>query len=221
MWWVVLALGVAVAGGPPSGAPVSDMSQQAEYVRLAEELNKAMTRNNWVAVERLFGKLEAVGVPHTRTPLYNAGLAAMQRGEIAVARSRLIAAQKLEETDDVGELLWTIQRSYGPVMLAADLPANYRLECEVMPFGTIERAAVKFAKQSVLEDSYFEGLIPRGEYSFQPYLEDSEGPSFKFTLRADRQRFDLRTREEPTGADRKKRARIDRKIARREAKSKS
>ena len=221
MWLVVLGLGVAVAGGTPSGSAVSEVSRQAEYVRLAEELNKAMTRNNWVAVERLFGKLEEIGVPHTRSALYNAGLAAMQRGNIAEAKARLIAAQKLQETDDVGDLLWTIQRSYGPVMLAADLPANYRLKCEVMPFSTIERTAVIFAKQSVLEDSFFEGLIPRGEYVFGPYLDESEGPSFEFTLRADRQRFDLRTREEPTGSDRKKRARIDRKIARREAKKKS
>jgi hypothetical protein len=210
MWFVLLTMSAAFAGDPGSDL-ASPEGRQAEYVRLSEEMYRAAKRNNWVAAERLYGKLDEMGMPHTFAVMVSGAHAARFRGDMTTARARLQQAAKIEESKEVMAWLWDIQNDYGPVKLAADLPANYRLECVSMPFEPEQRKAVEFAQQEILEKSYFEGILPRTEYVFKPFSGDS--PSFPFTLRADKQTFDLRTHEVPTGRDRKKRARIDKKIS--------
>ena len=202
----------------PGSDLVTPEGRQAEYVRLAENMAMHAKRNNWVAVERTFQKLDEMGLPHTFTVLWNAAHAARNQGNIMGARDHLRAAAKLEEKKEVADWLWDIQQDYGPVMVAADLPANYRLIPEKMPFEPEKRKAVEYGVNEVLVDSYFDGLLPRGVYTFEP-LDAPEGSplSFRFTLRADRQRFDLRTHDEPTRADRKKRERIDKKLEKQRA----
>jgi hypothetical protein len=217
VWLALVSAGAVVSSSAASADPGSDLTtpegRQAEYVRLAEEMGRKAKKNNWVAVERTFGKLDAMGIPHSFTVLWNAAHAARHRGDILAARERLKKAAKIEENEDVANWLWDIQQDYGPVMVAADLPANYRLVPKKMPFEPTKRKAVEFGVKQVLENSYFDGLLPRGVYTFEPLGAPDDSPlSFDFTLRADRQRFDLRTREEPTRADRRKRARIDRKL---------
>ncbi len=209
---IATSTSVAYAADPGSDLTTPE-GRQAEYVRLAEEMARQAKRNNWVAVERTYGKLDAMGLPHTFTVLWNAAHAARNQGNILAARERLKAAAKIEEKKELTDWLWDIQQDYGPVMVAADLPANYRLVPKKMPFEPEKRKAVEFGVEKVLEDSYFDGLLPRGIYTFEPLNAADDSPrSFQFTLRADRQRFDLRTHEEPTRADRRKRARIDRKL---------
>ncbi|MCB9674097.1 MAG: hypothetical protein H6737_03220 [Alphaproteobacteria bacterium] len=217
MWFVLLALSSAYAGESATDL-TSPEGRQAEYVRLAEEMYRATKRNNWTAVERLYGQLDEMGMPHTFQVLTNAAHAARNRGDITTARVRLIEASRIQDSKEIKDWLWDIQNDFGPVKLAADLPANYRLECPGMPFEPLHRKAVEFAQQEIMEKSYFEGILPRTDYVFRPYGESDESRrTFKFSLRADKQTFDLRTHDEPTRADRKKRERIDRKIAKQEA----
>ncbi|MEZ4323315.1 MAG: hypothetical protein R3F61_37975 [Myxococcota bacterium] len=217
MWFVLLALSPVFAGDPGSDLATPE-GRQAEYVRLAEEMDRAVKRNNMVQVERLFEKLDTMGLPHSFPVLVNAAHAARSEGDILTAKKRLSDAQRLQESEDIVRWLWDIQNDYGPVMVAADLPDNYRLECKQMPFEPEHRRAVQYAQERVLEDSFFEGLLPRGEYVFRSYGAPDDSPrTFAFTLRADRQRFDLRTKDVPTRGDRKKRARIDRRVSKQEA----
>lgn len=210
---LVLLVWCAFAGEPGS-AVTSPGSRAAEYQRLSEEMDRAAKRTNWVAVERLFASLEAMGQPHTFTVFVQAAQAARGQGDTATAKARLLKAAAIREDREVLDWLWQIQKEYGPVMLAADLPANYRLTTEAMPFNPEHRKSVEYAQNQVIEASMFDGLIPRGSYRFAPYRVEADSLVFDFEVRENPRRIDIRTKDEPTRADRKKRERIDRRIAR-------
>lgn len=169
---------------------------------------------NWPAVERSFVRLEAMGFPHTFKVLVNAAYSAREIGDIALAKERLHAARTLEADKAVDEWLWSIQQEYAPLMVAADLTDNYRLIPGAMPFSPEHRRAVEFAVEKVEEDGRFDGLLPKGTYTFEPFDESAPRPSFTFDLTHERPSVDLRTHPGPTKRDRRKRARIDKKMAR-------
>lgn len=185
----------------------------AEYQRLSDEMVRMAKAGNWTAVERSFSRMETIGHPHTFRVLVNAAHAARERGDIGLARERLLEADQLETDPDVKQWLWSIQQDYAPVFVAADLPANYRLVPAAMPFVPDKRRAVLFAQGQVVEDSAFKGLLPKGQYTFRPFEEEGGGHVFTFDLRRERPTIDLRTRETPTRRDRRRRARIDKRLA--------
>jgi hypothetical protein len=213
----LLLLFASAFAGDPEAVGATPETRAAEYLRLSEEMDRSATRANWVAVERLFAKLDEMGQPHTYAVLINAAQAARAVGDLATAKARLLQAHALKEDRSVAEWLWQIQEQYGPVLLAADLPANYRLVPKAMPFNPEHRRAVEFAQSRVLADSYFDGLLPLGQYVFAPYEPAADAVVFAFEARQNRQRFDVRTKDEPTRRDRKRRERIDRRLERAQA----
>ncbi len=204
----LLLIALAVASGPSSS------SHDAEYRRLSEEMDRMAKAGNWNAVEYSFSRLDALGVPHSFKVLLHAAFAAREAGDMALAKERLHAAAALRQDPAVEEWLWSIQRDYVPVLVAADLLANYRLVPEQLPFSPEHRRAVQFAMRKVEEDGYFKGLLPKGVYHFRPFLDDDPGRRFTLDLRRERQSVDLRTRLGPTKRDRRRRKRLDRRLER-------
>lgn len=177
-------------------------------------MDRMAEAGNWLAVERSFGRLDALGSPHTFDVLVNAAFSARERGDITLARKRLHDADALGDDPQVDEWLWTIEKDYAFVLVAADLMANYRLLPEQMPFSPEHRRAVQFAMQKVEHDGIFNGLLPKGAYRFEPVVPSERARTYAFDLRTERKSIDLRTKEGPTKRDRRRRARLDRKLAR-------
>ena len=212
--WLTLAL----AGtpdpdeNPGDGGALAAQTRLAEYRRLSDELARAAKRNNWTAVDRLLQQLDDIGHPHTLAVLKIAAEANTVEGNVTGALGRLTTASMLDPDPVVTERLATLRATYGPVFLAADLPANYRLAPQSMPFEPERRAAVQFAVEQMREHGVYDGVLPHGTYVFAPYGVTSGPGVFRIDVRGDRRSIDLRTHEVITGADRRKRARIDRKI---------
>lgn len=196
--------------------PTTAEGRIAEYKRIEDEMILLAKRGNWGAIERMQPRLEATGQPYTPRVLVVLAQASANRGDILATRQFVETALEAGSDDELEAWVERLDKEYSPVLLAADLPANYRLTPGQMPFQPEQRAAVTFAQQQILEQSVFEGLLPRGSYRFAPYGQTEGDGVFALEVRGGRRSIDLRTKDEPTAADRRKRARIDRKLAKKE-----
>lgn len=138
---------------------------ESEYRRLHEELDRLAKRNAWPGVERTFQKMLATGVEPQFEDLKVAAHAAQASGDIAAARDRLAKASGLKEDKEILDWLWSIDSQYGPVFFAGN-PGDVALEPKVMPFDPIQAKAVQHAAKQVEETGIFEGLLPKGDYTF-------------------------------------------------------
>lgn len=186
----------------------------AEYQRLSEEMKRMAKAGNWGAVERSFLRLDAISTEHTFAVLLNSAFSAREMGDVGLAKQRLVAASKLQKDPIVEEWLWSIQDKYVSVFLGSNLADNMRLFPESMPFMPEQRSAVQFAMKTIEEEALFDGLLPKGKYTFRP-LTETDGPYvLHFDLSRERQSIDLRSHKHGTASDRRKRRRIDKKAAR-------
>lgn len=186
---ILWALGASPClGGPNSdnGSPiVTESARQAEYKRLHEELNRLVKRNAWAGAERTFQAMIETGVEPRFEDLKLAAQVAQAFGDIQVVRERLSTAAKLREDPDILNALWAIDQNYGKVALAGD-PGKVQLRAEVVPFDPTQARAVEHAVEQVEKTGMFEGLLPRGTYTFA-------GRSIEIRPYASIERIDLRS----------------------------
>ncbi|NCG20428.1 MAG: hypothetical protein GWP91_15575 [Rhodobacterales bacterium] len=163
---------------------------RAEYVRLAQELEKLAARNAWVGVERTLLAMEVTGVPLDFASLLAGAHAARDKGDAAAVRARLERASKIKEQKDVLEWMWEMDTYYGKVFLTCDdvkkQSKRATLETSAMPFDPSQANAVRFAINVVDETCFFEGLLPGGDYRFGVQ-------EFTVKPRLETVRLDLRT----------------------------
>lgn len=157
----------AHAAPPPADAAVVTPSAgaAAEYKRLHEELDRLAKRNAWTGAERTYQAMLQTGAPMQFDDLKIGAQVAMAFGDIAVVRERLEAASKLREDREVIESLFAIDQSYGRVSLAGD-PGEVELVVDTPPFDPTYARAIENAVERVRQTGTFEGLLPRGSYTF-------------------------------------------------------
>ncbi len=171
-----LLIAAALAGGGQNAEPVdaadaellTPEARQAEYNRLAEEIQRLARRNAWAGVERYYAQLEATGVPIEFDELVTGAHAARALGDARHMRERLDTAKDLRESRDVIEWLAQIDADFGAVTLLCDPEWKHRpaLSTEAMPFDPNLARAVQFAIKQVADSCTFEGLLPAGAYRF-------------------------------------------------------
>jgi hypothetical protein len=138
---------------------------RSEYVRLREELDKLAKRNAWSGVERTFREMLATGVAPSFDDLKTGAHAAQALGDLGTAHDRLERAHSIKESKDVLDWMWNIRKTYGAVELAGDV-GRVELEAATMPFDPIQAKAVRFAIEQIGETGRFDGLLPKGTYTF-------------------------------------------------------
>lgn len=192
-----LLLGLSSPSVAEGSEPPSAAVNQAEYVRLQQELEKLAARNAWSGVERTYRKLVATGVAPSFKDHVAGAYAARALGDMSAARARLSAANALQEDKQVLEWLWDIDTRYGRVYLACDGGKHsVELAAEAMPFNPDLRRSVEFAIEKIAETCEFDGLLPHGQYTFGGYDVKVQ--------RVQAVRLDLRNMELPTAKKRKK-----------------
>lgn len=142
-----------------------DMTQ-AEYERLAGEMDKLANRQVWSGVERKYLELETLGIPLRFEDYIHGATAARESGDVARCYERLRLAAALKPTKDVLNWLWEIDNKYGQVQLVTVPPRGAELVATEMPFDPNQRKAVEAAIESAKADGIFVGLLPSGEYTF-------------------------------------------------------
>lgn len=171
----------------PSASP-----NQAEFIRLSQEIEKLAARNAWTGVERAWPLLEATQVPPTFEVLLAGAHSARALGNVDAARARLDVAKTLREEREVIEWIFDIDQHYGRALLACD-PARHPagLEPDAPPFNPSMQRAIEFARGLLADGCYFEGLLPEGSYKF--VAPDGRAFTFKVVPRVQTQTVDLRT----------------------------
>lgn len=154
-------------------APVlaSDVNE-AEHVRLSEDLKQLTNRQLWLGADKKFHELEKLGVEMTFEDLMNGAYAARSLGDMQSAYDRLKRAARIKGTREVVDWLYTIDANYGQVDLAATPPRGVTLEIAEVPFDPDQRLAVEAAVAKIKKDGNYTGLLPRGAYTYA-------GQSFK------------------------------------------
>ena len=165
---VALALGgarltVASAGDKPRA---DDAHRTAEAARISDEMERLAQRSAWAGGDRLYLKLEALGVTPTLDDYMHGAYAARELGDVLTVRTRLKAAARAHQSKEIVEWLWKIDNTYGRVELVSVPQRATTLEAEVMPFDPDQRKAVEAAIASVGDNGVFVGMLPKGEFSF-------------------------------------------------------
>jgi hypothetical protein len=161
-----LALSSAAPATSYAGNEVSAQQiDQAEYMRLSQEVAKLAKRNLWAGVERNYRACVETGAPLSFEDHRAGAHAAAALGDVASAKERLRAAATLREDPEILNAMWEIDSEYGRVLFAGDL-GDVSLMVESMPFNPTQAKAVQFAIAEVEEHGLFEGLLPKGRYTF-------------------------------------------------------
>jgi len=167
------ALALLLAAGPSAvadGPASASRAAEAERERLDEELRRLFQRATWEGVELAYRRLlalEGAGAPPLPAQHELAADAALQQGDVAAARDRLLRARdgggdvdRLEaRIADLDVRFGRVDLTLGPRRLRGMPPVP-----TVDPFGADERAAIAFAARSLAESGRFTGMLPRGSY---------------------------------------------------------
>lgn len=166
----VLLLLAALNLAPVSPAHAAE-APDAELLRLREEMGALAAKNQWKGVDRLYLKVVQEGLGAKAADHLMGSQAASNLGEPLVAVERLEALLAAESTvEDIPSrekaraLLDDIYARYGKVEIVVGekrLPGLVRFE---LPFGTEERDAIQRAREVILEERTYRGLLPLGSY---------------------------------------------------------
>jgi hypothetical protein len=146
-------------------ASETDNAEQAEYVRLANEMARLASRNAWSGVERLFLTMSEMNVELSFEDFVSGAHSARAQGNITAVKERLSAATALREDKEITDWLFDLDGSYGRVFVSAD-KGKATLSTEKMPFHPDQRKAIEYAVVLVDETGTYDGLLPAGDYAF-------------------------------------------------------
>jgi len=156
---------------------------EAERYRLQAEMDRLARRNVWKGVERTYGELLALQVALTTGDHLLGAQASQSRGEMLQAMQRLQEAVKVGEAAHAAEdgaeseppsdsplaeakrTLEVFTSRYGMVDIAVDKSRIAMLvRTDGMPFSAQERESIVYARDHVVKDKIFKGLLPIGNY---------------------------------------------------------
>ncbi|MFH1466416.1 MAG: hypothetical protein ABIO70_18680 [Pseudomonadota bacterium] len=160
-----LALLAFLVAAPAFAGDVED----AEHIRLTEEMRRLSKRNAWKGVETAYVELEALqkrGVELSYEDHWLGAQAARALGDINGVYMRLKAAAKVDGSQEVIEWLSDLDAHYGQVDLSSKRKEAVALSAAAMPFAPDQRAAIEAAVAAVGAGQAYKGLLPAGSYTF-------------------------------------------------------
>ena len=145
----------------PTAAAIT--AEEAEQIRLTEEMRTLARRNIWVGVDRMYRHLSELGAELTSTQHLQGAHAAQDLGDIQSCYERLRSAARLEPTKEVIDWLWAIDTAFGEVEITA--APGVTLSAAEQPLDAVHRKAIEKAAAALQEDGRFVGRLPAGHYS--------------------------------------------------------
>jgi hypothetical protein len=152
-------------------------SNEAERYRLQSEMDRLARRNVWKGVERTYTELLALEIALSTGDHLLGAQASQSRGEMLQAMERFAAAVKAgqpaesaEGSDNapLAEAVRTLEfftSRYGRVDIVVDKGRIAMLvRTDGMPFSAQERESIVYARDHVVKDKIFRGLLPIGNY---------------------------------------------------------
>lgn len=167
-----LLVAVAFALAAPA-AQAQSPEDQAEKVRLVEDMKRLARRNAWRGVDEAYLKLlalQARGVALDNADHELGADAATALGDISSAYDRLKRASNMRASDEVKQRIAAIEADFGSVKLVAEPKyiGTWELSAAQMPFAADQRNAISKAQGALAAGRSYEGLLPYGAYTFGP-----------------------------------------------------
>ncbi len=162
---LVLALSL-----PASAGPAED---EAERVRLSEDMKRLSRRSAWQGVDDAYRALAELAARGTEIPQedYLLGAeAARNLGNVQGAYERLIEARKVRPSPDVTGRIEAIESAYGQAVIVVEskYDGEATLAAVEMPFAADQRKAITYAQGQVQTTRGFSGMLPFGDYTIGP-----------------------------------------------------
>lgn len=164
-------LTASLAGAPAHAA--GNAADEAERVRLSEDMKRLSRRNAWTGVEDAFQAMEELTTRGVEIPQedYLVGAeAARNVGDMLASHERLVAARQLGATPDITGRIEAIEAAYQRVTLVVEpkYVGEAPLQIAEEPFAADQRKAIAYAKGRLELEARFEGMLPFGQYTFGP-----------------------------------------------------
>ena len=143
--------------------------EEAELVRILEDMKNFRKRGNWVAVEKNYAlalDFRKAVVPYEIHII--AAESASYVGNVSETKTRLERAIAVQpEQQKALEWLENLQVNFGEVKIkiAGSYEVPPKLLVSDMPFFPEQQQAIAFAQKALEEDRLFKGMLPKGEYS--------------------------------------------------------
>jgi len=162
---------LAVLSAPPAHAGSAE--DEAEHVRLTEDMKRLSRRSAWRGVDEAYVKLldlEARGVVLNYDDHLMGADAATALGDISAAYDRLERSTKFRTTDEVAQRIAAIEAAFGTVNITVEpkFVGAFALSSAEMPFAADQRNAITQAQGALTESRAYRGLLPYGEYAVGP-----------------------------------------------------
>ena len=158
-----------------SGTTYADEATQAEYRRLARDMERLSKRQVWQGVDKRFRELQNTKESIEFEHCLIGAQAAQELGNMENVQDRLQLALKVKRKKRVINWLSEINENYGRVTLKATSKGEVDLLPNEMPMDPIKNKSIVIAQNRLQEKGEFSGLLPTGEYTFigHPFTVDS------------------------------------------------
>lgn len=139
---------------------------RGEIERLSGEIRRLGRRQIWTGVERKYTQLIAIGGSAASDVHLMAAYSARERGDLLEVHVRLLRAAADAPSEAVVDWLYDLDHNFGRVELVADRKRTAELTPAVIPLDPSRRKAVQAAVDTCSSTGRFDGLLPRGDYTF-------------------------------------------------------
>lgn len=142
--------------------------EQAEVVRIYEDMQKFEKRGNWDAVERKYLEMIKFKKARPKHGMHVLGAQASNaKGDIGKTRIRLERALDVEEIEETRAWLESINLTYlrVEITVSSEYETPPDLTPTAMPFFPDQQAAIAFADKQLKTTGRFKGMLPLGEYT--------------------------------------------------------
>ena len=145
----------------------TEEEEQAEIVRIYEDMQKFKKRGNWEAVERKYLEMLKYKKANPKHEMHILGAqASSEKGDIGTTYERLELALAIEEVSETRTWIDSITSSYlrVDITVSNDYTKIPDLTPAAMPFFPDQQQAIAFAQQQLQSTGKFKGMLPLGEY---------------------------------------------------------
>lgn len=137
---------------------------EAEKLRLAEEISRLAAKNAWSGVERSYQALLLTKCELKFESHWLAAEAARFLGKTFEQFERLEQAKKIDPQPQVLDSIAAIEGNYGRIDIRGDARRPPLLTRADMPFAPDQRKSIEWAAQVVIGTGSFHGMLPFGDY---------------------------------------------------------
>ncbi len=137
---------------------------EAEKLRLAEEISRLAAKNAWTGVERSYTALLATRCELKFESYWLGSESARFLGKTFEQFERLELAKKIDAQPQVLDSLAAIEGNYGRIDIHGDVRHPPLLTRADMPFAPDQRKSIEWAAQVVTATGSLHGMLPFGDY---------------------------------------------------------